>query len=250
LEAWDAAGAKAVAAALVNRRERVCGVDCETEGINPKKEPAAGPKGRIVCWTVSWDDQDAFIWATPDTWAVLAPVLHDLPIVGHNWYGFDGHMFRKAGAPCHNIVADTLRMHRLINTDEEASHGLKSLMKWWLGIEPVGGFEELFTRLKKLEDAPETDLKETKRKVGDTPKVPTLLGGAHSRVGSLREVIPLSEIPTTYPGLLPTLVKYAKLDARATLELWKLFDAKLKEMPWEYPLLQHYLSPKTAATAD
>ncbi len=239
--------------AVIRRISTACGIDSETEGINPKVDPAAGPKGRIVCWTLSWVEaapygqsgvpdtviKDAFIWANADTWQVLAPLLNELPVVGHNIWGFDAHMFRKAGAPLGNVVADTMRMHKLINTAEDAHHGLKSLMKWWLNIEPVGEFTDLFQRLKKLEDDPGGPLKETKRKVGDTPRVPSLVGGPSSRVGTITEFIPLSTIPTDYPHLLPTLIKYAKLDSRATLELYLLFLKKMKETPWEVPLTQH-----------
>lgn len=236
MEVWTELEAEVLATALQVRKDTVVGIDCETEGIDPKVDPAAGPKGRIVCWTLSWDDLDAFVWATPDTWRVLAPVLATLPVVGHNIFGFDAHMFRKAGAPLGNIVADTLRHHRLINPTEGASHGLKALMHWWLKQEPVGSFEELFTRLKCLEEVPEGTIKSVKRKVGEDQKVPTLLGGAHSRVGSITEFIPLSSIPSDYPELLPILIKYAKLDSRATLQLYHLFRKELQEMPWPVPL--------------
>lgn len=263
---------------LEHRAEQVCGIDSETEGINPKVDPAAGPKGRIICWTLSFDAVDAFIWANAETWGILGPLLKSLPVVGHNIFGFDRHMFRKAGAPLGNIVGDTMRMFKLVNPSEEASASLKTLMKYWLQIEPVGSFMELFTRRKCLEVVPEGDIKRGWRKVNEQPascacpvepaevvpgwvdeegaahpgyeepeytrhtreckgQVPTLTGGAHSRVGSITETIPLSSLAADYPHLLPTLIKYAKLDARSTLELYRLFDAKLKEMQWEVPLL-------------
>jgi len=226
----------------LEQRDGPVGIDCESEGIDPRVEPAAGPAGRIVCWTVSWNaatySEDAFIWANPETWGILGPALASLPVVGHNIFGFDRHMFRKAGAPLGNIVADTMRMFKLINPSEEASASLKSLMKYWLNIEPVGGFMELFTRQKCLEQVPEGEYLRRKRKVGEEGGVPTLVGGAHSRVGSMTEVIPLSSLATDYPDLLPVLYKYAKLDSRATLDLYRLFDAKLKEMPWQAPLTE------------
>lgn len=276
--------AKALAYRLANRKQPVVGIDCETEGIDPRKQPAAGPAGRIVCWTLAWDDHDEeIIWANAETWAVLAPVLLTLPVVGHNCFSFDAHMFRKAGAPLGNIVADTIRMSRLINTNEDASHGLKMLMKYWLDIEPVGAFDELFTRRKCLEEVPEGKLRQTWRKMNPPElnctctvvpgylvspwtdedgrdhegymeeaythhtkaclgMVPTLIGGAHSRIGSLREHIPLSTIPTEYPDLLPTLVKYALLDARASLSLYHKFKAQLETMAWEIPFLAHRFS--------
>ncbi len=230
------AEALAVLEPLSKRANPVCGIDCETEGIDPRTQPAAGPAGRIVCWTLSFDDTDVFIWANQVTWQVFAPILKSLPVVGHNIFGFDRHMFRKAGAPLGNIVGDTMRMYKLVNPSEEASASLKTLMKYWLQIEPVGSFMELFTRLKCLERVPEGDYCKRKRKVGEESGVPTLVGGAHSRVGSMTEVIPLSSLAEDYPTLLPILYKYAMLDARATLELYRLFDARLKEMAWEVPL--------------
>lgn len=231
------ADAVALSKRIAARQEKVCGIDCETEGIDPRKEPAAGPKGRIVCWTLSFDEEDHFIWATPDTWWHLGPLLWDLPVVGHNIWGFDAHMFRKAGAPLGIIVADTMRMSKQINPTEGASHGLKSLMKWHLGIEPVGDFMELFTRKKMLEEKPPGELKITKRKVGEFLRIPTLLGGACSRVGSITEPIPLSTLEADYPHLLPILYKYALLDSRATLELYRRFKKKMEETPWEVPLM-------------
>ncbi len=222
---------------ILDRKESVCGIDCETSGISLDESPASGPHGRIECWSIAWDESTAFVWANVGTWSILGRLLRGLPVVGHYIHSFDAHMFRKAGAPLGNIVGDTMRMARLLNPGAPA--GLKPLMKAHLGIEPVGSFEDLFTRHKRLEDVPAApQVKQTFRKVAGS-KVPTLLGGAHSRIGSIREHIPLSEIPTTYPDLYPTLVKYARLDARATLELYHIFKRQLEGMTWELPLMTH-----------
>jgi hypothetical protein len=158
-----------------------------------------------------------------------------LPVVGHNFFGFDYHLFARYGWKFQTVVGDTLRMHRLINTHDDAEHGLKSLIRWWLPeLKVVGDFEELFSRRKCL-GIEEAEPKVTRRKVGaDT--VRSLVGGPRSRLAAGSETIPLDRVPEEYPGLLHTLVQYSALDAVATLRLYELFDAKLKETPWCTPL--------------
>lgn len=232
---------------LFLRQRDPVGIDCETVGIDPRKEPASGPKGKIVCWSLAWDSgsQDlcvAGIWGNRSTWGILGPLLQGLPVVGHNLWGFDAHMFRKAGYPIQNIVCDTLRAHKsIINPDEEAEHGLKSLMRWWLKQEPVGSFESLFSRRQCLGEEPAGVIKSTRRKV-DECTVPTVVGGAHSRLGAGTEFLPLDRIPEDYPHLLDTLYEYAVLDARAALELYFLFEKRMQETPWPIPLLSHSIA--------
>lgn len=146
-------------------------------------------------------------------------------------------MFRKAGYPLGNIVGDTLRMSKLINPDGDAEHNLKSLMKWWLKMEPVGEFRDLFARRadRGVVDEPE---KTTRRKI-DGQWVPTLVGGPTTRLGTGTAPVALSEVPTLYPELLPVLYEYAVLDARATLLLWRLFREKMIATSWEAPLWTH-----------
>lgn len=218
------------------------GFDTETVDINPRKEPAAGDKGRIVCFTVarptgieadgSLRTDAAFFWATPDVLAVMGPWWGSAPLVGHNLYGFDAHLCRRAGYPLGNIRMDTLPAHRLINTDPDARHGLKALMAFWLGIEPVGEYAGLFSRRKCLEEVPAGEIKSTWRKVADEPRVPTLVGGAHSRIGDLEELIPLDKVRTEFPHLLPSLIEYALLDAVAALKLWWAFQSRMAATPW------------------
>lgn len=218
------------------------GFDLETVGINPKTQPAAGDHGRIVCFTVARPlglkagelvADATFFWANPEVLAVIGPWWSKAPLVGHNLYGFDAHLCRKAGYPLGEVRMDTLPASRLINTDPDARHGLKALMDMWLGIEPVGAFADLFTRRKCLESVPGSELKLTWRKVDDQPRVPTLVGGAHSRFGELTELVPLDLVRTEYPSLLPNLIEYACLDAVATLRLWWRFQAQMAGTPWE-----------------
>lgn len=218
------------------------GFDLETVGINPKTQPAAGDNGRIVCATIarptgiasdgSLLTDAAFFWATEDVLAVIGPWWSTAPVVGHNLYGFDAHLCRRAGYPLGNIRMDTLPAHRLINTDPDARHGLKALMGFWLGIEPVGAYESLFSRRKCLEEVPAGEVKLTWRKVADEARVPTLTGGAHSRIGDLEELIPLDRIATEFPHLLATFIEYAILDAVAALKLWWAFEGRMAATPW------------------
>lgn len=208
------------------------GFDTETEGINPKKQPAAGDHGRVACFTVAnLTDEATFFWATPEVVSVMGPWWSQAPVVGHNLYGFDAHLCRRAGYPLGNIVMDTLRAHRLIDTDPDAEHGLKALMRRYLGIEPVGAFAELFTRKRCLEVVEQGEPRRSWRKV-DGEKVPTLVGGPASRFGELTELVPLSEIRTTYTNLLADLVRYACLDAVATLKLYQLFSERMRTTGW------------------
>ncbi len=211
---------------------RPVGFDLETEGINPKVQPAAGDAGRIACFTVAnLEGEATFFWATPEVVSVMGPWWSQAAVVGHNLYGFDAHLCRRAGYPLGNIVMDTLRAHRLIDTDPDAEHGLKALMRRYLGIEPVGAFAELFTRKRCLEVVEQGEPRNTRRKL-DGEFVPTVIGGPVSRFGELTELVPLSEIRTTYTNLLPDLVRYACLDAVATLKLWQLFSERMRETRW------------------
>lgn len=214
------------------------GIDCETDGIDPRKDPAAGPLGQIVYWSIAFGDRAEVIEHNPNTQHVFDGFLKRAPVVGHNIYGFDRHMFRKANMPLGNIVGDTLRMSQLLNPDDDAEHGLKSLMKWHLGWEPVGDFEDLFTRRKGtyVPDISE-EIVERKRTI-EGNQVLTLAGGPSTKLGKGRETIPLREIALEYPHLLPTLEAYAALDAKATLCLYRMFQATLKNTPWTPPLYQ------------
>lgn len=211
------------------------GLDCESQDIDPRKDPAAGPRGRIVCISLSAPSvvdgkvtgSRVFAWWNDEVKAALGGWLANAPVVGHNLWGFDWHMFRKSGVLLGNIVGDTLRMHRLYATADDVEHGLKALMKWWLAQEPVGAFHELFARRKCL-GVEYLEERTSRRKVGEHGMVPTVLGGASSRLGAGTEPIPLSELPEKYPHLLPTLYDYATLDAKACLELYFLLRDRMR----------------------
>ncbi len=162
----------------------------------------------------------------------LKPWLEDASMhkVGHNILGFDSHMFANHGVKLGGVIADTMRMHQLLDNRWDATHKLKDLMWWWLGYK-LGSFKELFSRPKRLIDA-EIEDKDTYRKV-DGQKVPTLF--CEGTVGRFspkgKELIPLDTVATDYPELLNLLYDYSTLDAKATLELYYLLKAKLEEAP-------------------
>lgn len=235
------AEAAAIRGRLEYRTKPYVGVDCETVDIDPRTQPAAGPYGRIVCWSVAWYEGSevvsAVIWANPETRAVLGSYLQELPAVGHNLWGFDCHLFRRSGFPL-AVHHDTLRLHRLINGSDDAEHGLKALIRWWLPHwKVVGDFDELFTKRKSLGvvSLGERGAKKTKRKVAGE-SIPTLVAGDYTRLGAGTEFVRLDCIPSDYPKLLPVLIEYAALDAVAALVLFEMFAERLGEMPWSTQL--------------
>ncbi len=216
------------------------GLDCETIGVDPTKESPVG-KGSIVCWSLAWVDQSlgvhrergtsicrsAFLWAdslaTFDDWLAVAPV------VGHNIFSFDRHIFANHGIKLGGVVADTLRCAKLLDANS-VDNSLKSWMARAFGY-GVGEYKELFSRAKPgaLEENPEC--RTTWRKV-DGQRVPTIVGTAAQRVNAQRELIPLDTLEQDYGYLLPTLYQYAALDAKGTLELYFLLRKRLEQTPW------------------
>ena len=147
--------------------------------------------------------------------------------VGHNIYTYDSHMFANHGIRLRGVLGDTLRMSKMWSNMGEG-HDLKHLMWTYLKLKGPGEFMDLFSHRTCLGVTPEGPLVETHRKVLDTLRVPTIVGGASSRVSwKTRDLIPLSKIPTDYPELLPTLVEYASLDAVATEGLYPVLAGKL-----------------------
>ncbi len=216
------------------------GIDCECI-IDIDRSPVG--QGTIVCWSVAWTEHNAephprgmplasraFLWA--DQLELFRSWLEDpaVPKVGHNVFTFDRHLFANHGIALQGIVGDTLRMSRFLNADSGAEHGLKSLMVRVLGYEPVGDYKTLFGRNKSspVEDLGEGKL--TRRKVGNE-FIPTYIGGEHQRLFDSVELIPLDQVRTVYPWLLPTLYDYASLDAKATLELFHFFRTLLRQRP-------------------
>lgn len=114
---------------------------------------------------------------------------------------YDLHTFENAGVKLAAMVADTLRLSRLLNPHLK-THGLKHLLAMMLGYEETK-FKDLFSRPKRS------------LKTGKLLKT--------------REIIPLSEI-TAEHELFLALVDYASLDAKATLEIAYLFGLLLAKI--------------------
>lgn len=220
--------------------DEVVGLDTETTGIDPRKQPASGHWGHISCWSVSCEKyQKVFLWA--DQLEYFKPWLENPKCkkVGHNIFGFDYHMFAKHGIALQGIAGDTMYMSRLLYCSKERSHGLKDLMKNRLGIEQPS-FVSLFSRpAHKLEYVQQgrrirgeftpMDYVETRRKVGEHRGVPTLMAsGEFGFIYKKLEQIPLEEIPAMYPDRLENLYDYASLDAYGTRLLYARFTAELE----------------------
>lgn len=211
----------------VPRPKRWWAIDCETDGIDPKEDPAPGPKGRIVCFSLASSTDEAFVWLTPEIADVFRPWLRNLPVVAHNFHSFDWHMFRKAGLPLCGPVFDTLRAHRLLRTEEGVEHGLKVLAKWWVPEVPMPGeFKDLFTRRQaKLETTGLLVLRKV-RVAGR--KVNTIFGTEYSRLLKGRTQVTLADIPALYPHLLPLLIEYSIVDSAVALKLAEKLMERLK----------------------
>ena len=209
--------------------DRIFGIDCETIGIDPRKEAPGRGHGRIFCWSLAVGDQRYYL--TRETLEIFGPHLEHMPLVGHNIFGFDYHLFLAHGIQLKNIVADTLRMSKLAYNHPDAKHGLKHLAKSYLGLE-MADYKDLFSRPGRLAS------KEVKRESYKEVKgVPTLTGvgelGRFSHSGARRELISLDSIPELYPQRMDTLVDYASLDAIATLQLYHKLKGKLEDLEWK-----------------
>jgi DNA polymerase-1 len=242
-EIWNTRDALQLLAGI-KESESVVAIDTETEGVDPSEESPVG-KGRIVCWSIAyypkvslgthsiWKtelSQRAFIpnWGSYES-SILQGVFRkwlesDWPKVGHNFTTFDAHIFENHGIRVGGVIGDTLRISRLCNSTKETPHDLKSqgYIKFGYG---VGSYQELFSRPGRL--APKTHEVE---KQGRPKGIPTLtVVGTVDRVSwseARRELIPLSTVPEQYPQRLQTLIDYASLDAKITLELWSWFKSR------------------------
>lgn len=230
--------------AQLQRHPGPVGIDCETIGIDPTKESPCGT-GRIHCWSLAVSGPDSrFIEHLGSTirnaesyfiprrlLPVFAEYLRTAPVVGHNVWSFDRHIFHNEGVPLENIVGDTLRMHRLLHPSTEMAHGLKPLARNWLGFKQPS-FDSIVKRPEHRMDVEPKD-RITKRKVGEVKGVPTVVvAGPVGKFVKRMEYIPLDELEACYPRRWDTFVKYAALDAGLALELYQCFRIKLQETRW------------------
>lgn len=225
------------------------GLDCETEGVDLDKATPIH-RGYIVCWSI-YHESVGNLFVPNFTESYLEdfrPWLEN-PVsnkCGHNIYSFDKHMFHNHGIVLKGIRTDTLRTSKLWNNTQEG-HGLKYLLKAYLGMEGYGEYKEIFSRRAVLGQEPGGDIKSSYRTVDGT-KVPTTFGGAATRISwRQREFIHLSDIPTQHPELYPTLIKYACNDAEGAAKLAPRIDTQLKtrtsKLGTMYDLYTHVWNP-------
>ncbi len=230
------------------------GLDTETVGVDPTAESPCGV-GRIHCWSIAINGTRSRCIKGVGTikeangYYIEGKLLHmfeqwleSAPVVGHNIHGFDRHIFANHGIELRNIVGDTRRMFRLLHPGKEHKGDLKSLGRFWLGIQQPS-FDSITRRPKHLEAVIEHKLRknevgpvvyrETKRKVGGVNGVPTLLvAGPVGRIHYQPEFIPLDELQDSYPERWSLFMKYAALDAKLTLELYQCFRIALSGIAW------------------
>ncbi len=230
------------------------GLDCETTGVDPTKESACG-RGRVYCWSIavcssrSRDVHNVGSILEADAYYIKGSLLdlfrrwlESAPLVGHNIHGFDRHVFANHGIELKNIVGDTRRMFRLLHPGKEVDGDLKSLGKYWLGVQQPS-FDSITRRPKHLDTVIEHKLRKnefgpviyryTKRKVNGVNGVPTLLvAGPVGRIHYQPDYIPLDELESLYPKRWARFMKYAALDAKLTLELYQCFRIALEKIPW------------------
>lgn len=212
------------------------GIDCETEDIDVTKQSPVG-NGHIVCWSVAWTvDQLAGpaiyrAYIPAEFLPVFKDYLAQAPLVGHNIWQFDRHMFNNHGIELHNIVADTLRMSQMLYNVKGYDHGLKALATRYLGYQ-MRDYAATFSRPKpgKLKTYKRTSFRLPGKKA--VLQLRSWFGGECQGIQWARkEILRLSEVKRDYPALAAVLVDYASLDAKATLELYYKLKARLEVLP-------------------
>lgn len=161
---------------------------------------------------------------------MLRPWLaSESPKIGHNWFGFDANVFRRAGAPVNGIICDTMLFSKVLPCPDKTKHGLKELAKDILGYS-FGKFDVLFSEripMAKMLSIPHE--KRTRRKI-DGAFVPTLLWpGEYYRPSKKRQHTPLDIWVERYPDKLDVLQDYAVYDAVFTLEVFEFLARRGRE---------------------
>lgn len=247
-------------------RKLLCGLDTETVGCNPKTTAPARGVGRVVCWSIAFVlppptgatgggspsyvhglrhsrtgqllATRVFLWA--EQLQAMRPWLEDpsCPKVGYNFTTYDDHLLRNHGIKVRGVTFDGLRASKLKNPSKLVKHDLKSQMYWRLGYK-LASYKDLFSRPKctTTKVMPAYPKKVARRKVGEHKNVPTIWQeGAEVAVVSWaktgKELIPLDQLRTDYPRLLPKLYDYASLDAKAHLEVGVMLRKELEQIPW------------------
>ncbi len=226
-------------ASRLQKSNLVVAVDCETVGVNPKTQ-STGTHGQIYCWSLAFrTDVVHGYWLPgpamlPKFGRVVLETLRpwlasDAPKVGHNWFGFDANVFRRAGTPVNGIICDTLLFSKVLPGPDKARHGLKELASTLLGYS-FGKFDDLFSeRIPMDKPLVISSEKRTRRKIDGTFVHTLLWPGEYPRPSKKRRHTPLDVWVDRYPDKLDVLQDYATYDAVFTLELFEFLSRRGRE---------------------
>lgn len=210
----------------------VFGLDTETVGVNPRERSPATGDGRIVVWSCAYFDDS--LGTNPVSGHPLAQRVyvknygeaeekrwlhrlrdwfegHQYKKVGSNFFGYDRHIFRNHGIDVRGLVFDTVRASRL-NDPSAWDHDLKT---HGAGLGYVmRSYGDLFSRPYIKRNGEE---------------------------GKQRVIVPLTEVVKD-PAWLATLIDYASLDAKVSLEEYPVLAGELANRPWrdDLTMLDYY----------
>jgi DNA polymerase I-like protein with 3'-5' exonuclease and polymerase domains len=203
-------------------------VDTETDGIDPKKESAAG-KGHVVTTQIAWIDTECLedtqeivdsieskscevtkVWINctdPAMLRYLKPWIEseEAKKVLHN-VKFDKHAFANHGIRMRGVVGDTLVMSRL-QYPERMSHSLDGV----IGLVQVLLGEKRLTTLQAL------GVHKVGKKGGELKSVEYRSMGEYVEDEEMR---PYQQV-------------YSCFDVEDTIRIFYVLKAKLEEMEWE-----------------
>lgn len=200
----------------------VFGLDLETVGVDPRKQSPAMGKGRIVVWSCAFFDER--LGTHPDTGYPLAQRVYvknwgeaedgrwlykfqgwlennRYKKVGANFFGFDRHVLANYGISVQGVIFDNVRASRL-NDPSSFEHDLKT-QGTKLGY-VMREYKDLFGR----------------------PYVKR-----NGEPGKKIVLVPLTEVVQD-SAWLETLIDYASLDAKVSLEAYPPLADQLKEKAW------------------
>lgn len=206
--------------------QQMTGLDTEFDGVNLKKESPRG-KGQIACWSVAYQDealgrhpqhkwlklsQRVFIphygKAEDEGWMYDAKEWLESEAhgkAGSYFMSTDMHLFANHGLAVHGVKMDSVRMSQTWRMGRVYEHGLKVCMEELLGYK-MGEYKELFAAPVMLKNGQPSESK--------------------TRVMSLRDEV------VHDPRMLSTLVDYASLDPKGSLETCLVIAEKLDEIDW------------------
>jgi len=149
--------------------------------------------------------------------------------VGHNLTDTDYHAMANGSVEVAGVLADTLKLSKLVHNAWRQPHGLKHHLEFTFGYQE-GNIKELFSRPKGGAKKTAEKLKKGKRKCGPYEKVPTITWGDYQNVcWKTMVLIPFSDIVPGHTRWV-RMVDYASLDAKACLELYHYLWPRIEKM--------------------